>query len=565
MMPGNTGRWRIPFVVLALTLASPFAYAQRPGGTPAAAAQAPSAPPSPAAPAAPADSLGRDTPRGTVLGFMNAAREGRNEIAPLYLNTPLRGEEAVDLAHKLFVVLDSRLPARLTEMSDRPEGSLANPLQPNQDTVGVITTASGPLTINVERTRVTGAGTVWLFSRKTLDAIPDVYGEVHLVSIDRFLPTFTLARIAGIRLFEWLALAVLFPISYRLAGLIGVIVRPVVIVWRRRHQMNGELPPNYMHGSVRLLLLSLAIRWLLAIIDLPLRERMFWSVIATTMAIAAVAWALLMLNAGVERRLSRRFHAAGHGEIAAILRLTRRVADGVVLAAAVLVMLNYFGIDATAALAGLGIGGIAVALAAQKTLENVIGGLSLTFDKAVQVGDFLKLGDTVGMVDYIGLRSTRIRTLDRTVLSVPNGQLANANIETLSARDKFWFHHIVTLAYETTPSQMRTLLAGIRTYLGAHPLIDRSESVRVRFFRLAPFSLDVELFAYVRARDWEAFLEVQQELLLEVMDIIARAGATITLPSQTVRFVESSGALPAAFAAADVQPTPVASGLRGTS
>ena len=190
-----------------------------------------------------------------------------------------------------------------------------------------------------------------------------------------------------------------------------------------------------------------------------------------------------------------------------------------------LVALHYFGIDPTAALAGLGIGGIAVALAAQKTLENVIGGLSIIFDKAVRVGDFLKLGDTLGTVDSIGLRSTRIRTLDRTILSVPNGQIANANIETLSARDKFWFHHFLGLRYETTAGQMRTVIDGIGAYLAAHPTVDRSEPIRVRFFRFGPFSLDIEVFAYLEASDWEAFLETQQELLLDIMEIVERSGA----------------------------------------
>ena len=140
-----------------------------------------------------------------------------------------------------------------------------------------------------------------------------------------------------------------------------------------------------------------------------------------------------------------------------------------------------------------------MALAAQKTLENVIGGLSIIFDKAVRVGDFLKLGETLGTVDYIGLRSTRIRTLDRTVLSVPNGQIANASIETLSARDKFWFHHFVGLRYETTAAQMRSVINGIHTYLATHPMVDRSEPIRARFFRFGPFSLDIEVFAYVYA------------------------------------------------------------------
>ena len=217
-----------------------------------------------------------------------------------------------------------------------------------------------------------------------------------------------------------------------------------------------------------------------------------------------------------------------------MLRLVRRVADALAIAAGLLLLLHFVGIDPTAALAGLGIGGIAVALAAQKTLENVIGGLSIIFDQAVRVGDSIKFGETIGMVDYIGLRSTRIRTLDRAVLSVPNGQIANASIETLSARDKFWFHHVVGLGYETTAAQMRTVVDAIQSYLHAHPMTDRSGAIRVRFFRLGPFSLDVEVFAYVYARDWAAFMEAQQEMLLEVMGIIERNGVVIALPSQTL-------------------------------
>ena len=159
-------------------------------------------------------------------------------------------------------------------------------------------------------------------------------------------------------------------------------------------------------------------------------------------------------------------------------------------------MIRRLGGDPTAAIAGLGIGGIAVALAAQKTLENVIGGLSLIFDRAVCVGDFLKVGEASGTVDSIGLRSTRIRTLDRTILTVPNGQIANVSIETISSRDMFWFRHFLGLRYETTPRQMRAVVAGIVRQLSAHPAVDR-ESVRARFLRFGPSSLDIEVVAYV--------------------------------------------------------------------
>lgn len=490
--------------------------------------------------AAPSDTLGRDTPRGTVLGFMQAARNARHEVIPLYLNTPLRDRAALELAQQLYVVLDSRLPPRLTELSDRPEGSLPNPLKPDQDVVGTIATVNGPLEIVLERVPRSGSRPVWLFSRRTLDAIPDAYAEIDLVSVDRYLPGFlTRPRIGGIRLFEWLALLLLVPLLYRATALPNRLLGPALVAWRRRRGLAGQLPATVMPGAVRLLLTAIAIRWALAMVELPLLERQFWAVIATMLAIAATTWGLLLLNAIVEQYVFRRLHGSRHGEVAAMLRLGRRVTDTLVIVAAGIVVLHYLGVDPTAALAGLGIGGIAVALAAQKTLENVVGGVSIILDKAVRVGDFLKLGDTLGTVDDIGLRSTRIRTLDRTILSVPNGQMANVNIETLSARDKFWFHHTVGVRYETTSTQMRAVVDGVRRYLGTHPQIDRSEPIRVRFFRFGASSLDVEVFAYILVGDWEAFLDTQQELLLEIMAVIERAGAVIALPSQVLQIADA--------------------------
>jgi MscS family membrane protein len=201
--------------------------------------------------------------------------------------------------------------------------------------------------------------------------------------------------------------------------------------------------------------------------------------------------------------------------------------------------LRHFGIDLTAALAGLGVGGIAVALAAQKTLENVIAGISLIADQAVHVGDTLKLGDVVGTVQDVGLRSTSIRTLDRTLVSVPNGQIANMSLEILSVRDKFWFHPLIGLRYETSPAQLRSIINGIHELLVEHPCLDAS-SVRVNFLRLSTFSLDVDIFSYVFAGDWAEFLRIQEGLLLRVIEIVHQAGAEVAFPSQTTYLATDS-------------------------
>lgn len=507
-----------------------FAWAQPGPGAPAAPAL-PAARPDPQK-----DALGRDTPRGTVLGFMSAARRANDEVAPLYLDTNLKGQEAVELARKLYVVLDSRLPARLNELSDRPEGVTDNPLKPDEDVVGTINTANGPFDLVVERVTRGRSAPLWLFSRQTLSYIPEAYDEVDLVTLDRFLPDILgKPRIAGIRLFEWLVLLLILPVCYRLLGATNWLAKPFVAVRRWRSVAPGGQADLRVPGAVRLVLLGIAIRWVLGSIDLPLVERQFWSAIAALLLMVALAWFLLLLNGYGEQYIRRRLENGG--ETASLLRVARRIADVLVVLACGLATLRYFGFDPSAALAGLGIGGIAVALAAQKTLENVIAGLSLIFDKAVRVGDSLKFGDTVGTVDYIGLRSTRIRTLDRTMLSVPNGQIASVGIETLSARDKFWFHHFVGLQYETTPDQMRSVVDGIQTLLVNHPKVDAG-SVRVRFLRLGASSLDIEISAYTLAGDWDRFLSIQQELLLRIMEIVQVAGTAIAFPSQTLHIAD---------------------------
>jgi MscS family membrane protein len=463
---------------------------------------------------------------------MAAFRQGNEEVAPLYLDTNLTGKAAVELARKLYVVLNSRLPARLNEVSDSPEGARDNILKPNQTVVGVINSVNGPFEVIVERVTRGQAPPVWVFSRETLKSVPDAYAEIDLVDVDRFLPDILARpRVFGVRLFAWLFVILILPVFYQALGSLRWLFRPLVALWQRRRGVSGRPVLRHVPGLLRLAIMGIAIRWLLASLQLPLLERQFWATVATLLLVIAVGWALLLLNGYGERYLLRRF--SGGGDISSLLRLTRRVADVLVVAACGIATLRYFGFDPTAALAGLGIGGIAVALAAQKTLENVIAGLSLIFDKAVTVGDAIKFGDTEATVDYIGLRSTRLRTVGRTILTVPNGQIASVGIETLSMRDKFWFRHVVGLQYGTTAGQMRSLTDRIQSLLAAHRSVEPG-SARVRFFRLGPSSLDIEVVAYLLAVDGGRFLEIQQELLLSIMEAVDASGTAIAFPSQTL-------------------------------
>jgi len=341
------------------------------------------------------------------------------------------------------------------------------------------------------------------------------------------------------------------PIFYVALGLLNRLLTPIArLLWRRVFPSLEPSGRNVLPAPGRLLILALSSQWLISSLPLSLAVRQFWANVASPIAIAAVVWLLIVLTAEVETLFRRRMPAANFAAAASLLRLARRACDVLIVFVGLIAVLRYFRVDPTPALAGLGVGGIAIALAAQKTLENVVAGASLIFDQAVRVGDFLKMGEIVGTVDYIGLRSTRIRTLDRTIVSVPNSQIASASLETISARDQFWFHPIVGLRYETTAEQLRAVISGITRMLHDQSCVDGA-SVRARFIRMGAFSLDIEVVAYLRASDWNHFLEVQERLLFGITEIVARAGTEIAFPSQTMYVNATPGAAPA-------PPTPAA-------
>ncbi len=482
----------------------------------------------------PKDALGRDTPRGTVTGFLTAARRGEAEIARQYLDARVSGRDTDELVHQLFVVLDARLPARISQISDAPEGSRSNPLKLDHEIVGTIASPRGDVDVIVARISSGRSGPVWLFSQATLGSVPALYEEVT-IGWAGYLPRFlTSTRVGGIRVFELLAALLGLPLFYLLTLLLNKILTPLLRpLWRGFARYSDLFARDLLPVPIRILFLAFAIRWFLASLPLSFLIRQIWSQLASLLTVIGVVWLLVLINGEIELYIRRRFPRSNQPAAATLVRVLRRMLDFLVVLVGVLITLRHFGLNLTPALAGLGVGGIAVALAAQKTLENMIAGASLIFDQAVRTGDVLKMGNVVGTVEHIGLRSTRIRTPDRTLVSVPNSQVASVSLETLSVRDKFWFHPVVGIRPETTTAQLRAVVEGIRGMLEAHPSVDR-KSVRVRFVRLAEFSFEVEVVAYVFASDLDQFLEIQQQLLFEVTTAVEAAGTQIAFRPHTM-------------------------------
>jgi MscS family membrane protein len=479
------------------------------------------------------DALGRNTPRGAVLGFLTAAYGNNYQVAAQYLNTRQRGSDAEELARQLFYVLDRRLPAKLNGLSNDPNGSLSDPLDSRRELVGTVASQDGKIDIYVERVDRPN-GPIWLFSRQTLIYIPDLYDEINAVSVENVLPEFLLRKFLGFTIFGWLFYPIGIPVVYLLLGLISRVLGKVAGYGLRHWAKRPDQPdPKIIPPPVRFLIIAGLMYSALRMINVSLLARQIGSICQIILLTVAFVWVAILLNGKCEAYLRNRMAAKGRLASTVVLRPARRTMDLLVIVLGIVVALPYFGVNPTAALAGLGVGGIAIALAAQKTLENVIGGASLIMDQVVRLGDFLKVGDVEGTVEEIGLRSTRVRTLKRTLVTIPNSQMANLMLENFSARDSFWLRHILGLEYETPTPALNSIIKDVRNLLDQDPRV-LPGSARVRFLAFATSSLDLEVYAYVLARDMSQFLEIQEALLFAIREVITANGANIAFPVHTV-------------------------------
>jgi MscS family membrane protein len=223
-----------------------------------------------------------------------------------------------------------------------------------------------------------------------------------------------------------------------------------------------------------------------------------------------------------------------------LIRVSARLLGIVGSMALLAVGADRLGVPLYGIVAGLGVGGLAVALAAQPTVENLLGGMSLFADKPIRVGDVCKYGDATGTIEAIGIRSSRIRGEDRALTTIPNAALAKMPIVNLSQRDRMLIQTVIGLRYETTPEQLRYVLVKLRELLLGHPRVD-SDSSRARFIGFAASSLDVQLSGYVMTRDSTEFAAIREDILLRVMDIVEEAGTAFAFPSQTLYLGRDQG------------------------
>jgi MscS family membrane protein len=520
-----------PFALLAICLIASL------HGSRSLAQVLPSPEPAHNVPAAPTDPLGRQTPNGTLFGFLQATQAGDYRTATQYLQmSPARREtQGEQVATQLKVVLDRAFVGSLRTISTNPEGSVQPGVPSDRERIGALSIDDTEVDVLLARVNDPSAGRIWLFSAETLSKVPEVYELIEAHQVETHVPqALVKTQFVGMSVWMWFALLLAIPAS---AGLAWVLIEAVVLPrnwWLRSRNRQPILTDwHKISAPVWLVIAVLLHRILVSYIGMPLLHRHYYYISTRVLLIMAGTWLLLRILAAGFDRWRIRAITRGHTGTGSLVLLGQRIVKVLAVLFAGLTVLGVLGFNMTTALAGVGIGGLAIGFGAQKTIENLFGGVSLLGDEVIRVGDVCDFNGRVGSVEDISLRSTRIRTVERTELSIPNGSLATMNVENLSRRDKFLFNPKIGLRYETTPDQLRYVLAQARRLLYEHPKVETA-SARIRLTGLEDSRLALEIFSYILTRDAAEFNAIREDILLRLVDIVSDAGAGFAFPSQTL-------------------------------
>jgi len=487
----------------------------------------------------PADEYDRGTPRRSAEGFLAVVETGDNETAAEYLDLRnLRGVASdltgAQLARRLSVIVKRGNWVEVDELIDDPAGRSNDNLPDYRDSIGIVLNEGKEVRLLMQKVPRGDGVFIWKVSNATVSQIPQlyaIYGYPEVIEdLRRSLPP---VSYMGYELFKWVAVLAVAVAAYLLILLVSFLFR----------RMSRDPKSSMASRIFRFLVLPFGI-WVVVISMNAVATSLGRSAVAETLQrlspvpVLVTVW-MLFVGMNLLRDLyAIRLQYRERPGAAVLLHPATNALKLLIGIGAGLVYLDKLGINITTVLAGLGVGGIAVALALQKPMEDVFGAITLYTQQPVRVGDFCRIGTATGTIEEIGLRTTRLRTLANTLIAIPNSRLANEPIDNISARSKILYRPILRLRYDTSPEQLQQILDGIRSMLAAHDRV-LEDGQRVRFSKIADDALLVEVYAYVNTRVWVEYLELAEGLNMRILEIVAEAGTTLSLPAKTLHIEQA--------------------------
>jgi MscS family membrane protein len=485
-----------------------------------------------------------DSPRACMRAFLDLCDRGRYDDAAHYLDVPHGADKrGGDLAHKLYEVLQERLWIDAEHLSPLSLGKKEDGLPSGTEELGKITDSKGhPVAIRIVRheSRTSEDESRWVFSQATLIAVDTLHASLRSRWVRDHLPAPLLAQgPRSLYYWQWLAL----PVLALLCAVAGRLLMSLSDAVARRVLAKRPWAVRLLPKLVRPVTMAWALVvfwWLLPYLSLTLRAEDLVERILRALGYLAFFWALVRCVTVAGDEVAEAKWSSSRRNVRSITSVAVSLGKVVVAALALMVALSELGYPVTTVIAGLGIGGVALALAAQKTVENLFGSVSILADQPFGVGDTIKVDGIEGTVETIGLRSTRMRTVERTLVIIPNGKLADMRIESLGPRDRIRFATKLGLARDTEATTIEAIVVALREKIAAHPSVLETD-VLVHLSGLGESSFDLDVAAPVETTDAAAFAKIREELLLTCVRVVAAKGAKLAVPARTI---VSSGKTP---------------------
>lgn len=473
------------------------------------------------------------SPRAALQSYLELGHKGRFSEASALLEVPKarEGERAL-LAKRLLAVLDRYVWVDLEKVSDVDDGNLNDGLPAKLEQIATIA-VDGKAN---EPVRMIRHGGGWRFSPSTVDKIDGWYEALpDRWLLDNLPAPFLRVGPRSLLWWQWIGLGLAALVGAILGAVLGAVARKGL--GRAAAQTPTEWDDRIVARSRGPLALAFALGTLRALLPLLLLyepAELFVHRALRGLFLANLLWAVWRFVDVVAELSWDSPWSHSHAGSRALIPLARRAGKALVAVAALLLLLSALGYPVTSLIAGLGIGGLAVALASQKTVENLFGAFSLGIDQPFREGDFVRIEDLTGTVERLGLRSTRIRTPDRTLVSIPNGKLAEMRLETFAVRDRMRLACNLGLVYGTSAAQLKAVLAGVEETLRKHPKL-WPEGVTVRLVELASSSLNIEVSCWFDTPSFDEFALIRQDMLLAFLQVVESAGTALAFPTQTVQ------------------------------
>ena len=477
------------------------------------------------------DEFNRITPRNTMYGFLTAARARDFELASHYLDYRNLPQDAaaigqMKLAENLSLILDRTLWVDIDNLSNKPDGKKNEAVPSYRDLVGEISTSQGKVQILLQRVpNKQGRQTIWKISNATVSKIPLLIKEYGYNRIGEWLyqslPSF---EFLDVMLWQW----VYFACSFIFFVLVAIVLTRLVsfVLVHLKFPIQQDIV-DFINGPICLLIAVIMSRSLSDESNVTIA---FLAVIhGATVLLLAWTWVFLRIVDITKHRLSQRFIRQDKPHAVFMLRPVSNVIKTSIVIIMLFVWFENLGFNATTLLAGLGIGGLAIALAAQKTVENIIAAITLYTSAPVRIGNLCKFDNHLGTIEEIGLRATRIRTLDRSVIYVANAKFVDMQLENISERERISYRPKLMLSAKTEQQNLHAFMASVRALLKEHEHI-ADEPCRVRFKGFTPWALQIDVLSYVETVDFAFYMEIIEELNMAMLGLLNEHNCELANP-----------------------------------